>query len=200
MVVRNLPMLAFLLTASFSNAQICERPQIGNQLRVNEVGTSDFQISWTPTKGANYYELKTILRIPEGKILAQREVKLEMPFFVLPKDPLFHQQYAHLLIELVAYCEGSKSETEFAQIALNNETASCRFDANPPVLNKETLSWPAVKEADSYLVCFFKDDDAVSCQETSDPQNKLLTGRSRMLSIAPVCHHNSGTPFFIAVD
>lgn len=197
MATKFLPTVAFFIAAFLGSVQACERPQVNTHLGMSEIGGSGFLLSWTPVEGAKYYELKTIWRIPEGKILAQREVKLERPFFLLPIEPLLHQQYAHLLTELVAYCEGSKSETALAQIALKNETATCRFDASPPVLSKGTLSWPAVKEADSYLVCFFKEGATVTCRETADPQNKLAIERSRMLSIAPVCHHSSGTPFFI---
>jgi hypothetical protein len=191
--------LALISSFIFLNSTYaCERPVFKRNVFLGELSQSGFRIDWTPVANAKFYELKYVARIPEGRTLAQREVIATKPFHTFLADELPQGESLQLIVEVMAQCDTAKSNPAFAQIALKNPASGCRFDQQFPALKNDELSWPPVKGAYAYLLCFHTGGDQTSCKETTDTHNRTIPRSTSLIGITPLCNNVAGTPAYLS--
>lgn len=193
--------IVFLFALILQNdSHACDKPVFNkNDGLLKKVSNAGFRIDWTPNKDTDYYTLSYVLRVPEGRIVSQREIVSDLPFYVLPRNEFHAAERLHLVVELTAHCNNKKSDSSFAQFALNYTEFKCAFDKGIPELTNRGVSWLPVSGAQSYLVCFFKQSEQPFCRETTDSHNKIPEN-VRLIAVTPVCNGMSGTPAFFAMS
>jgi hypothetical protein len=197
----HLVLCALILYFSFlSSSEGCERPVFTRDRLVGEISESGFGINWEPVINAEHYTLKYILRIPEGRALMQREVIVTKPFHMLSEDELAQGQIHQLVVEVTAQCGALKSSPAVAQVTLASPAAGCRFSQQLPVLKNRELSWPSIKGAQSYMVCFHNNGNQPLCKEITDSARHIIPENTLLIGITPICSKVVGTPVFIAND
>lgn len=185
----------FLVFTTSSSA--CEKPVFERSTVFHERTDLPISLEWKPVSSAQFYEIKYVLRIPEGRTLGQREEMIAKPSYIFSVPEMAQADGLQLVVEVAAHCDGMKSSSTFVQVALKNPASTCSFDKQLPALTKEVLSWPVIKKAQSYLVCFHTKDNQSTCRSTSDTHIKDSLQNTSLFGVTPVCNNVAGTPAYV---
>ena len=188
---------ALLVLCFAGHSSACEMPDIPSANMVHRSAGEGVSISWNPVATATHYEMRFSLRVPEGKFLLQNEIVTQHPFYRLSSHQFPMLERLHLLVDVVAVCEGKRSTVRQAEFAIESPPSPCLLEKGAVNWISGQLRWSPVQGAESYVVCRFSAERSPGCHETSHHDIDMPAYEGMLVSVTPVCKGQSGTAYFL---
>jgi hypothetical protein len=182
----------------FSSAIACEKPAFERVVDLVELTSDELLIAWKPVSGADYYEFRYSVKVPEGRTLFQREKRIKQTAYRFSAAELPSIEKLQLLAEVTAQCNTIQSEPAFTQLSISRNTTACEFGKEIPTIKDGELHLPSLKEAQSYIMCTQLSDKPSACKEVNHLSSTVVVPEGAWVSIAPVCGQLQGKPVFAA--